>query len=96
MRMTSRIIVEILLRSNSKILFCQEVERLSKELAGEQARLGELTRECKELETTNISLKQLVHSTQDALFKEQNLVKSFQEQLQENKVSISIFFWFFL
>jgi len=62
-----------------------EVERLSKELSGEQARLGEATRECKDLETTNISLKQLVHSTQDALFKEQNLVKSFQEQLQENK-----------
>ena len=40
------------------------------------------------METTNISLKQLVHSTQDALSKEQNLVKSFQEQLQDNKVKI--------
>ena len=40
------------------------------------------------METTNISLKQLVHSTQDALSKEQNLVKSFQEQLQDNKVKL--------
>ena len=40
------------------------------------------------METTNVSLKQLVHTTQDALFKEQNLVKSFQEQLQDNKVKI--------
>ena len=70
------------------IILYQEVERLSKELVGEQARLGELTREFKEMETTNISLKQLVHTTQDALFKEQSLVKSFQEQLQDNKVNI--------
>jgi len=64
----------------------KEVERLSKELVGEQRRVGEMTRDFKEMETTNISLKQLVHTTQDALFKEQNLVKSFQEQLQDNKV----------
>ena len=57
------------------------MERLSKELAEEQGRRGEM-------ETTNVSLKQLVHTTQDALFKEQNLVKSFQEQLQDNKVKI--------
>ena len=44
------------------------------------------------METTNISLKQLVHSTQDALSKEQNLVKSFQEQLQDNKVKYLMFY----
>merc|ERR1712203_241738 len=64
----------------------QEVERLSKELVGERSRLEVVDRDFKEMETTNISLKQLVHSTQDALSKEQNLVKSFQEQLQDNKV----------
>merc|ERR1712183_609017 len=64
----------------------QEVERLSKELVGERSRLEVVDRDFKEMETTNISLKQLVHSAQEALSKEQNLVKSFQEQLQDNKV----------
>ena len=62
------------------------MERLSQELVGERSRLEVVSRDFKEMETTNISLKQLVHSTQDALSKEQNLVKSFQEQLQDNKV----------
>merc|ERR1739844_675685 len=66
----------------------QEVERLSKELVGERSRLEVVDGDFKEMETTNISLKQLVHSTQDALSKEQNLVKSFQGQLQDNKVKI--------
>ena len=70
-----------------QILF-QEVERLSKELVSERSQLDVVGRDFKEMETTNISLKQLVHSTQDALSKEQNLVKSFQEQLQDSKVKI--------
>merc|ERR1711974_150353 len=68
----------------------QEVERISKELVSERSRLEVVDRDFKEMETTNISLKQLVHSTQEALSKEQNLVKSFQEQLQDNKVDESL------
>ena len=68
------------------------MERLSQGLVGERSRLEVVSRDFKEMETTNISLKQLVHSTQEALSKEQNLVKSFQEQLQDNKVKYLMFY----
>ena len=77
-----------IINHSKDLLLFQEVERISKELVGERSRLEVVSRDFKEMETTNISLKQLVHSTQDALSKEQNLVKSFQEQLQDNKVKL--------
>ena len=64
----------------------QEVERLSKELSEERKKKEELSNKVGDLVTTNTTLQQLVGTTQEALDKENTVVKSIQEQVTNNKV----------
>ena len=68
--------------------FClQEVERLSKELTQERCQKEELSNKVGELVSTNTTLQQLVGTAQEALDKENGVVKSIQDQVTSNKVS---------
>jgi len=58
----------------------KEVERLSQQLSESQEKQGELSKEVAELKVTNTSLQGLVSTAQEALTKEQSLVKCLQEQ----------------
>ena len=64
----------------------QEVERLSKELSEAKTNYEELSKQVKEMKVTNNSLKELVSTSQEALSKEQNIVKCFQDQVPSTKV----------
>ena len=64
----------------------QEVESLSQQLAESRRALEEESGKVKELVMTNNSLKDLVTNTQEALDKEQNIVKSFKETSPSGKV----------
>jgi len=63
----------------------KEVERLSKELSEERKKKEELSSKVGDLVTTNTTLQQLVGTTQEALDKENTVVKSIQEQVTNNK-----------
>jgi len=63
----------------------KEVERLSKELAEERKKKEELSSKVGDLVNTNTTLQQLVGTTQEALDKENTVVKSIQEQVTNNK-----------
>jgi len=63
----------------------KEVERLSKELSEERKKKEELSSKVGDLVTTNTTLQQLVGTTQEALDKENTVVKSIQEQVTKNK-----------
>lgn len=64
----------------------KEVERLSKELSEAKTNYEELSKQVKEMKVTNNSLKELVSTSQEALSKEQNIVKCFQDQVPSTKV----------
>ena len=72
----------------------QEVERLSKELSEERKKKEELSSKVGDLVTTNTTLQQLVGTTQEALDKENTVVKSIQEQVTNNKVRFQTFRYF--
>ena len=57
----------------------QEVESLSQQLSESRRALEEESGKVTELLVTNNSLKNLVTNTQEALDKEQNIVKSYKE-----------------
>merc|ERR1719513_215618 len=63
----------------------KEVERLSRELSEERKKKEELSSKVDDLVTTNTTLQQLVGTTQEALDKENTMVKSIQEQVTNNK-----------
>jgi len=63
----------------------KEVERLSRELSEERKKKEELSSKVDDLVTTNTTLQQLVGTTQEALDKENTVVKSIQEQVTNNK-----------
>merc|ERR1712013_405818 len=63
----------------------KEVERLSKELSEERKKKEELSSRVDDLVTTNTTLQQLVGTTQEALDKENTMVRSIQEQVTNNK-----------
>merc|ERR1712013_751092 len=63
----------------------EEEERLSKELSEERKKKEELSSKVDDLVTTNTTLQQLVGTTQEALDKENTMVKSIQEQVTNNK-----------
>jgi len=63
----------------------KEVERLSKELLEERRKKEELSNKVEDLVTTNTTLQQLVGTAQEALDKENSVVKSIQEQVTNNK-----------
>jgi len=63
----------------------KEVERLAKELFEERSKKEELSNKVENLVTTNTSLQQLVGTAQEALDKENTVVKSMQEQITTNK-----------
>ena len=67
-------------RNQIKCHLLQEVERLSQQLSESQEKQGELSKEVAELKVTNTSLQGLVSTAQEALTKEQSLVKCLQEQ----------------
>ena len=71
--------------SVSCLLF-QEVENLSQQLSESKRALEEETEKVRELVVTNTSLKDLVTNTQEALDKEQNIVKSYKETSPNGKV----------
>ena len=85
------LVIPILLQCcfNLIIITFQEVERLSKELSDSKTNYEELSKQVVEMKVTNNSLKELVNTSQEALSKEQNIVKCFQDQIPSNKVS----FW---
>merc|ERR1719350_355272 len=64
----------------------KEVETLSQQLSESKRALEEDTEKVRELVVTNTSLKDLVTNTQEALDKEQNIVKSFKETSPNGKV----------
>ena len=64
----------------------QEVENLSQQLSESRSALEEESGKVKELVMTNNSLKDLVSNTQEALDKEQNIVKSYKETTPNGKV----------
>ena len=64
----------------------QEVENLSQQLSESKRALEEETEKVRELVVTNTSLKDLVTNTQEALDKEQNIVKSYKETSPNGKV----------
>merc|ERR1712147_381371 len=64
----------------------KEVENLSKQLSDSMRALEEESSKVKELVMTNNSLKDLVTNTQEALDKEQNIIKSFKETGPNGKV----------
>ena len=64
----------------------QEVENLSQQLSESRSALEEESGKVKELVMTNNSLKDLVTNTQEALDKEQNIVKSYKETTPNGKV----------
>jgi len=66
----------------------KEVERLSKELLEERRKKEELSNKVEDLVTTNTTLQQLVGTAQEALDKENSVVKSIQEQVTNNKDEI--------
>ena len=72
------------------VLVFQEVERLSKELSESKTKYEELSKQVNEMKVTNNSLKELVTTSQEALSKEQNIVKCFQDQISSNKVRICL------
>ena len=59
---------------------------MSQELSESRRKQEELSSQVKELQVTNINLKEAVSSSQEALAKEQNLVKRFQEQVSNGQV----------
>ena len=59
---------------------------MSQELSESRRKQDELSSQLKELQVTNINLKEAVSSSQEALAKEQNLVKRFQEQVSNGQV----------
>jgi len=63
----------------------KEVERLSKELSEETGKKDELSNKIVELVSTNTTLQQLVGTAQEALDKENGVVKSIHDQLNSNK-----------
>ena len=68
------------------VIVFQEVENLSKQLSESRRALEEESGKVKELVMTNNSLKDLVTNTQEALDKEQNIIKSFKETGPNGKV----------
>ena len=64
----------------------QEVENLSQQLSESKRALEEESEKVRELVMTNNSLKDLVTNTQEALDKEQNIVKSYTETSPNGKV----------
>jgi len=66
----------------------KEVERLSKELSEETGKKDELSNKIVELVSTNTTLQQLVGTAQEALDKENGVVKSIHDQLNSNKGGI--------
>lgn len=64
----------------------QEVENLSQQLSESKRALEEESEKVRELVVTNNSLKDLVTNTQEALDKEQNIVKSYKETSPNGKV----------
>lgn len=64
----------------------KEVENLSQQLSESKRALEEETEKVRELVVTNTSLKDLVTNTQEALDKEQNIVKSYKETSPNGKV----------
>ena len=79
----SNVNVSIWIEEQRKQIKCpllQEVERLSQQLSESQEKQGELSKEVAELKVTNTSLQGLVSTAQEALTKEQSLVKCLQEQ----------------
>jgi len=64
----------------------KEVENLSHQLSESKRALGEESEKVRELVVTNNSLKDLVTNTQEALDKEQNIVKSYKETSPNGKV----------
>ena len=62
----------------------QEVESLSQQLSESRRALEEESGKVTELLVTNNSLKNLVTNTQEALDKEQNIVKSYKETSPPN------------
>ena len=64
----------------------QEVESLSQQLSESKRALEEESEKVRELVMTNNSLKDLVTNTQEALDKEQNIVKSYTETSPNGKV----------
>jgi len=63
----------------------EEVERLSKELSEERSKKEELSNKVVDLVTTNTSLQQLVGTAQEALDKENRVVKTIQDYVGTNK-----------
>jgi ribosome-binding protein 1 len=72
------------LKQSSEVM-SKEVERLAKELFEERSQKEELSNKVDNLVTTNTSLQQLVGTAQEALDKENTVVKSMQEQITTNK-----------
>eukprot|EP00092_Neocalanus_flemingeri_P033348 GFUD01036263.1.p1 GENE.GFUD01036263.1~~GFUD01036263.1.p1 ORF type:complete len:913 (+),score=374.77 GFUD01036263.1:57-2795(+) len=72
------------LKENSEDM-SQEVERLSKELTEERSEKKELSNKVTELVSANTTLQQLVGTAQEALEKENGVVKSIQDQVNSNK-----------
>ena len=68
------------------VIVFQEVENLSQQLSESRRELEEESGKVKELVMTNNSLKDLVSNTQEALDKEQNIVKSYKETTPNGKV----------
>lgn len=68
------------------VIVFQEVENLSQQLSESRSALEEESGKVKELVMTNNSLKDLVTNTQEALDKEQNIVKSYKETTPNGKV----------
>merc|ERR1712106_168537 len=64
----------------------KEVERLSKELSEERSQKEELSNKVVGLVSTNTTLQQLVGTAQEALDKENGVVKSIQDQVNSNKI----------
>eukprot|EP00092_Neocalanus_flemingeri_P010309 GFUD01011106.1.p1 GENE.GFUD01011106.1~~GFUD01011106.1.p1 ORF type:complete len:866 (-),score=365.14 GFUD01011106.1:1088-3685(-) len=75
------------LKENSEDM-SQEVERLSKELTEERSEKKELSNKVTELVSANTTLQQLVGTAQEALEKENGVVKSIQDQVNSNKDKI--------
>jgi len=67
----------------------KEVENLSQQLSESRSALEEESGKVKELVMTNNSLKDLVTNTQEALDKEQNIVKSYKETTPNGKADVS-------
>ena len=63
---------------------------MSKELSESKTKYEELSKQVNEMKVTNNSLKELVTTSQEALSKEQNIVKCFQDQISSNKVRICL------